>query len=145
VRENRTVQAKELENQQLRTVQSQLQKQVIDLQHQQSQDNNELRQIQEHETAIREERHSKAIKVIQDAQAQELDLLNKDQARAMQRRQAARIRELQRHDELHEMDVSRLNTEHASKVQIQLRENESLKSGHAAKIEAIRSDCVASW
>jgi hypothetical protein len=75
------VQVKYLENQQLRTVQSllanaaqikvtKLQKQVIDLQHQQFQDNNELRRIQEHEKAIREEIHSKATKVIQEAQAQ---------------------------------------------------------------------------
>jgi hypothetical protein len=63
----------------------------------------------------------------------------------MQWRHAAHTRELQRHDELHVMDVIRLNTEHASKVQIQLREIESLKNGHAAKIEAIRSDFVASW
>jgi hypothetical protein len=94
VRENRTVQATYLENQQLRTVQSlltnaarikgaKLQKQVIDLQHQHSQENDKLRCIQEHETAICEERHSKSINVIQEAQAQAFDLLNKYHAQAM--------------------------------------------------------------
>jgi hypothetical protein len=43
------------------------------------------------------------------------------------------------------MDVSRINTEHASKVQIQLREIESLKAGHSDETKEIMSEFVASW
>jgi hypothetical protein len=42
-------------------------------------------------------------------------------------------------------EVIRLNTEHAYKVKIQQKENESLKADHAAEIGAIRSEFVALW